>query len=513
MNLLSDDQKGGIDTSRLLPAVLFVALAVTAGQLIAKKIFDIPTRRDVLVFFILCCAIPVLKFPRLGIYLLFAFVPFIPLIRRVYYLLYVRPTNDLLLLIPDAIIAFLTLVYFDRLRKREKTFLEDPAVGPLLWIYFVYQLIRCFVANTVSMTDGLHEFKFAALYILCFFFTAHFISSARQVVTCFKIIAFIGFAASLYGIKQLIFGYSTFEILWLDVMREKFVTLFIGGNARPFSIFASPACLADYMLISMTACLCLYLIDKSRARVLYLVTIPFMISALLITSVRSNWTGLLAGIVFWFLMAQRSTVKIKVVLLTIVVIVFMAGSTLLELFTGGTQGFDAFLLQGATSQRKQEKTLTDLLVTDRISAVTNPFEEYSMVSRFSMWQMVARNSIILPQGPIGWGTGSFDAHSYYFSTLYWLGYPGLVLAFIIMIRIFLVGFRIYFDEEERVKRVIIQGCLTMFFMFCVINTTGTHIASHPGDLVFWFCAGVLMVIHRIEGMEKSTVNARIVDAT
>jgi hypothetical protein len=512
---LFTDNHGKTDIKTILLGLGFVIIVVVGGHFIAKKIFDIPTRKDVLLFLGVILFIPVLKFPKIGLYYLFLVPPFIPLLRRVYYIVSARPENDLLHLISDAVVILLMAVLLDQVRKGQRVKYDDRTLYILIWIYLGYQALRAVVWNTEGKAVGLHHFKFVALYICCFFFAIYFIDTKKEVVRIFKITSFLGLFIAAYGIKQAFLGYTKFEQIWLDVMREKFVTLFIEGKARPFSTLISPACFADYMIISIITSYCLFLMKIKNSR-LFLVFIPIMFFGLLLTSVRSNWLGFMVGFILWFVIAHRSSIKVKISVLSVVFIFFMAGFSLLEMVMAKDIDLASYVQPDVTSGEKDEKKVTELFVTDRMSAVANPFGERSMISRYEMWKTVMRLSVKLPRGPFGYGMGGFDAHSYYFSTLFDIGYVGLFMLLFILYRIFRLGYINYLEEEQLDRRVMIRGILAFLFIMCVINATGTHIASHPGDIYFWFFSGILMVIRRLksgESWEQDAISEKVVDAT
>jgi hypothetical protein len=500
--------------SLYLRGVLFILAAVFIGHLIAKKIFNIPTRLDLLIFITLIAFIPVMKFPISGVYFLFIVPPFIGMIRRVFYLFSERPGNDLLIVIPDVVVVLLFVVLFDRLRKKEHVKTEDSTLVTWVWIFLLYQLLRAYVGNGSGATVGLFQFKFVGLYILCFFYAIFFIKTKKQVLFIFKLTTILGVFIALWGIKQAFFGFAHFEELWLEKMRATFVTLFIGGKPRPFSTLPSPASFADAMVIAMVTGASLISMDRVRGKPFYLVAMPVMFFALLITSVRSNWIGFLVGAIFWYVLAHRSSVRLKVGLMAVLLIFYFSVTTLLETAHGGAaspRGRPLSLpVQGGS------QTVTDLFVKSRTSALTDPFQEHSMISRSAMWRQVIHCSFFLPMGPLGWGMGSFNAHSYYFSTLYDIGYPGLFLLLFILYRIFRAGYLVYREEEEKDRRIMARGLLTLLFSISVMNTTGPHIAEHPADIYYWFSAGLLLVLRRLKSGnddENEKLGEAIVDPT
>ncbi|OGS36462.1 MAG: hypothetical protein A2293_00060 [Elusimicrobia bacterium RIFOXYB2_FULL_49_7] len=485
---------------RILRGLLFVCATLLIGRFIALKIYHVPSRTDILIFCTLVSCIPVLKFPRFGVFYLFIVPPLLPFVRRFYYTFYDRPDQDLFHIIPDMVVLLLTFVFLDRLRKHADLAVEDKPLLKALWIFIGYQFLRSLVGNYLPALEGLSQFKFAVLYMMCFFFAFTFIDNKEQVRSLFRLTVVLGVLVGLYGIKQTFFGFTDFELIWLKYMKDKFVTLFISGVPRPFSTLSSPACFADFMMIAILAAFCMILLSSGTVRLFYVLTVPVMFYALLLTSVRTNWMGLIVGVIFWFIIAHRASLKRKVVLMTFLVAVSFAMNTLLDLsFSPGDIKLMSFEQTEKTLLTPGgQQNITDIFVKERLSAIADPLEEHSMVSRFAMWKMVLQHSVWLPMGPFGWGLGTFNAHNYYLTILYEIGYPGLFLLLFILYRIFRQGFRVYKEEEERDKRVLVRGMLAILFMIAFINTTGTHISSHPADIYFWFFAGLLMIIRRLK---------------
>ncbi|MBL8026485.1 MAG: O-antigen ligase family protein [Fibrobacteres bacterium] len=474
--------------------ILLMAAAVS-GTFIARKIAAVPDRKEVVVFLFAVLTVPILKFPAFGLAVLCVLPLFLSWIRRLFYLVSDRVSNDPLLLLPDIIAALLMFALIDKLRKGER--LKSPESG-LQWLilFFIgYQLLRVFVLNSGTVL-ALQAFKFDVFFITVFFFAIYFVKSFDQVVAVLRLTAVLALLLALYGIKQVFIGYTSFEELWLDQMRTEFVTMFIAGTPRPFSMLASPATFADFMLIGMIAALAAGSLRNRGGSFFYYLFIPVMGLALLLTSVRSNWVGALAAAFMWFLIAHRTSFKKKVVSIVVVMLIGLPLSYAAEEM-GGTSILDKASGKIGRQIGGGERSVTDLFVKERVTAITNPFEEHSMQARITMWLFVLSRSIQLPQGPIGWGPGSFNAHNYYLTVLYETGYIGTILLLIILFRIFRAGYRLYLEEEHPDKRVVVRAIIATLSAICVLNTTGPHTSSHPADIYFWGGAGLLLIIHRL----------------
>jgi O-antigen ligase len=285
--------------------------------------------------------------------------------------------------------------------------------------------------------------------------------------------------------------------------------MFIAGIPRPFSLLASPACLADLMIFAIVTSYSLFLMTKGASRFLYLAGVPVMVYALLLTSVRTNWMGLIAGIVFWFIIARRSSLRLKAVMIAAVLAFSFFGNMAADTFFTPKEDGQAIPAVAAPKAAQGAKGITDVFVKERMSTMTSPFQEHSMISRFEMWKTIIQHSLLwLPQGPFGWGMGSFDAHSYYFSILSDTGYPGLFLLLFLLFRIFMIGFKVYGGEEDDNRRVLVRGIIVILFLISFMNLTGLHVGSHPADIYYWFFAGLLMIFRRLKGDVPLTAAAR-----
>jgi hypothetical protein len=495
-------------------AVAFIFVLIT-GFLIARKIASVPTRRDVVAFISSVLLIPIIKFPVFGLAMLCILPLFIPWIRRLFYLMSERVVNDPLLLIPDIIAALLVLALIDKLRKGERLKSVDSGLQLWLLLFIVYQLIRVFVLNS-GFILALQTFKFDVFFITTFFFAIYFVKSFDQIVTVLKLTSVLALLLALYGIKQTFIGYTAFEELWLDQMRMEFVTMFIAGTPRPFSTLSSPATFADFMLIGMIASGAVAGISSVRGRNLYLVIIPVIGFALLLTSVRSNWVGAIAAFFVWFLIAHRASLTKKVVTIFIVFLLGLPLSLVFDNVGDSSVKTTTGSMLMPLNRGRSERTITDLFVKERVTAITNPFEEHSMKARVEMWLFVVRKSVQLPQGPMGWGMGTFNAHNYYLTVLYETGFIGMLLLMYVLFRIFRAGYRLYGEEENVDKRIVIRAIVALLVSICVLNTTGPHTSSHPADIYFWGSAGLLLIIHRLPlGKSSGMIMARkkISDAT
>lgn len=471
------------------------ALLAGAGVFAGYRIANIPGREEIVFYTFILAFLPLLKFHRTGLYALLILPPLVPFIRRIFYLAYSRPETDMLILLPDLLLV-LTLIgfFFATAGERE----EDEStrkIGRLVVIYVAYLFLRVFVFNDAPVKDVLLKFKFYGPFALTFFLGAASAGNPSFLRRFGAITLVIGVGGALYGIKQLYFGFSTAENLWLQSV--PFQSLFIGNIARPYSIFASPAAFADMAQISIFASLAVLALSRGiTGRLLAVLTIGLFGYALLMTSVRSSWIGAVAGFVFWFLIFRKQGSRARVLNLVLILAVFAGG-----LF--GNDYIESLNQQSRVAAMLQNEEISDqnkidLLVKQRLSAVTNPLQEHSMESRLALWKMIFYYSTEPAMGLFGRGLGQLSADSLYVTYLAEFGYPGFFLLLWILIAIVRAGFRVYDRLQTPLMKATARAILTFNFVFMVVNITGIHIHNYPGDFYFWFCNGILLKLHDAE---------------
>lgn len=473
---------------------LFLTLCIGfTGNLIAYKIVNIPNQLEFVILFSLLILYPIVKIPAIGIYLMFISLPFIPFFRRVYYIKYSRPNIDPLIAIQDVIILFIIIGIFQFFNKvidfKNSSF--SKRISIVLLFYILYSILRTFVLNTLPINQAILQLHFYVPSVFAFYMGLLYAEKTEFLKKLWSITIFLGLFAALYGFKQLLFGYSKAEQLWFSSI--SFNTLFIKGIARPFSIFQSPANMADYMILSTIGVFIVISFSKSKSIKLILITIlPVFAYATLITSVRSNWIGLLLVYPLWFFFFKIRDSKKKILIITLSIIFFLFFQSL-EFSIQYDIGIKKFssLLESMIDQN-----YINLLISERTGAINNPFEERSFLSRIFLWKYMISLSFEPVTGLMGRGTGSINVDSLYFNYLAQFGYPGFIFIVILTILIIYRGLRTisknYIDAENI---HLLKGIVMLNIIFAIINITGTHIHSFPGDIYFWFWNGVLVRLY------------------
>jgi O-antigen ligase len=456
--------------------LLFVPLIVLAGLGFAYRLLHVPSRAETAVYCIALLLVPTLKWPKAGVYYLFCLPLFIPLFRRVYYLISERPALDYLMLISDGVMGGLIvalIVLWIMNKERSK----DP-LSFLVVAYTLLLLVKVFAGSQNTVLEGLYGFKFNGLYVFFYFAGSYVLTSYKETRSVLAWASWLLFATALYGTKQILFGFTAFEQKWIDSIT--FTTLRIDGIVRPFSTYVSPAAMADGMVLLMAAG-GYWIMNRGRLSAPFgVLLLGSALAPLLIASVRTNWMAAAVGVLFYafFLRMRGKWVKIAF----IAALAAGLGGYLAKGGSGESAG--SFRRNAALNARLSAKgpNLTESMIRNRTAALANPLQEYSVQKRMETWGGILYASFVFPLGK-GQGTTGY-AHSYYFQVLGEIGYPGLICFLAILALAFRRGMYVIARTRDEGVREMGRLLVAILFVLTVLNLTGTHLHTPPGDIFF-----------------------------
>lgn len=464
---------------------VFIPAILLFGIGFAYRLLHVPSRAETAIFCIALFLIPTLKWPKFGVYYLFCLPLYISLFRRMYYLVSERPALDYLMLISDGvmgglIVALILLWILNKERSRD-------LLSAFIVFYTVLLFIKVFVGSELDIQESLYGFKFNGLYVFFYFAGSYILTSFKETKTVMAWASWLLFFTALYGIRQILFGFTDFEQKWMDSIT--FTTLRIDGIVRPFSTYVSPAAMSDGMVL-MLAAGGYWIMRRGRHNILFgILLIGTCLAPLLIASVRTNWLAAAAGIFFYLIFLRLKNKWAKIALIAL-----MAGSIVGYAVKGGSGA--GFQRNGALSARLNSKgpSLTESMISNRTAALANPLQEYSVQKRMETWMGIIYTSFYFPFGK-GQGTTGY-AHSYYFLVLGEIGYPGLICFLIILVLACYRGISVIATSKDEETRELCRLLMTIVFMLTVLNLTGTHLHTPPGDIFFWFSLGCITRFYR-----------------
>ncbi|MDO5576272.1 MAG: hypothetical protein Q4F84_04270, partial [Fibrobacter sp.] len=289
-----------------------------------------------------------------------------------------------------------------------------------------------------------------------------------------------------YAMKQLIIGYSLSEQLWFTSI--SFTSLYIKGIARPFSFFQSPAAFADYMQLAIIGVMVLAPLGKSAfSKYFPYLLLPAFFYGSLVTSVRSNWIGVIISIFLFITIVNVTSIKKRILTLVSLGMAFLIFNILGACINESFSFTDAFSVIG----NKLDMQYVDMLITDRASGILDPFKEHSMMSRIALWKQLVELSSEPGMAFWGRGLGALQSDSVYFTYLAEFGYPGMLFIIIFQVAAIVTGMRFLNRCEPGNDSFLVRGITIMNFVFLIINLTGNHTNSFPGDIYYWFWNGVM----------------------
>ena len=471
----------------MIRAALQVVLLAGAGHIIGRFIVAVPSHLELLVLIGTAAFYPILRRPIIGMYAVCIGAPFIPYVRRLYYLGYARPQTDPLIMLAELFLVLMLAGLFFELRELFQH--ERPLRPYLVFIagYCSYLALRMVLFTYVPLEQGILLFKYYGVVALFFFVGAVYASQTTHLKRFWYLTLLIAVAGALYGIQQLFVGYSRAEEMWFSSIQ--FSTLFIKGIARPFSFLQAPSAFAEYLLLGILGMLMAggWLGKPYRWVLIALTALPAY--GILITSVRSSWIGMLAIPPLWYGILKVRGTRARCVAGVLCVLLFVGYQTVTEV-TGSDFGIDDVVRVLGGSLGNAE--IIDLFVTTRTSAVSNPFEEHSFLSRMALWSMIIRLSSEPTLALMGRGLGALKADSLYFTYLAEFGYPGLLLILSVFGVFLARGLRVIDRHPDPDVVVLARGIMVMNVVFALLSVTGNPIHAFPGDVYFWFWNGVLV---------------------
>lgn len=485
-----------------LKYLLIIILAILIGHFIAYKLVHIPRRLEVVIIASLLLFYPVMRRPIIGLYTVFIISPFIPYLRRLYYLVYPRPSLDPLIVVGDIFLAFILLGLFFEFREREDTGHATTVLIRTVFIYFLYLILRTFFFNYRPLSEAIAQFKYYGPPVLFFFVGTVYADKITHLKRFWYITIAVGIIASLYAYNQLYNGYSKAEMIWLSSI--EFSTLFIKGVARPFSLFQAPVALADYLQLALIGIFMCFIWTKQKLHLVLLAFIPILLYAVLITSVRSSWIGIIVTVFVWLVFFRIKGNRNRLIAFVGIIIAYVVYQYTAETFEAGFNLGSGVNLFTKTFSDQQ---YFDLLVADRTTALYNPLQEHSFLTRVILWKEI----LVYTKDPIlavlGRGVGCLKADSLYFTYLAEFGFPGMFFIIAVFTIFTLKGLQMIDTASDPNIVTLAKGITVMNIVFAVVSVTGTHIHYFPGDFYFWFWNGVLIqlsALHKPEIVEKES---------
>jgi cell division protein FtsW (lipid II flippase) len=214
--------------------------------------------------------------------------------------------------------------------------------------------------------------------------------------------------------------------------------------------------------------------------------------------------------VIWYTFFKVKGTRNRFLVLLGIVVLYILSQFSLDVFESGLklESVLALITKSAPDQQS-----INMLITERSTALSNPFEEHSLLSRIALW----KDLLVYSKDPVcfflGRGVGALKADSLYFTYLAEFGYPGLIFIIVLLVNLTIRGFYVIDHYTDNDIIVLAKGITIMNITIAIISVTGTHIHYFPGDIYFWFFNGVLIQLYVLKKHESNITKEDVPNQT
>lgn len=369
----------------------------------------------------------------------------------------------------------------------------SPITIPLL-LFMGFALLTILNPHLSSLNQGFLGWRFLASGMAFHFLGFYAFDDVQRMRRFFVFFWSIAGIVALYGVVQLVRGYTAVELAWIDNLSA---TMQIAGTGR-YRLMATMGGAVDlglFMALSLTS-LVGYMILNRRITIIKTILFGLILVAIVFTYVRAAWAAVFVGVLYlllvqlWHKKRLRPLFPILAVLLLIIAIFLpLAASNI-------ASNFENPALQ------------------ERVASLSNPLSDASMLDRFQRWSDIW---LLVQKYPLGIGVGMTGATALrypetvglanvtmdnsYLKVLIETGWFGLGLFILLLLTILVKGNYLYKKLNKRF-RVDALPLLACFVAFIVILVFGEYIEINPGRTIIWVFTGFLFSLPRLQRIEE-----------
>ncbi|MBK8905697.1 MAG: O-antigen ligase family protein [Anaerolineaceae bacterium] len=364
---------------------------------------------------------------------------------------------------------------------------------PAIVVFTSFALVTAFNPLLASITQGLLGWRFLASGILLHFLGFYAFEQVNQIWRFLRVFWITAFLISLYGLVQLIRGYTAIELVWIQQLSA---TMMIAGTGRYrlMSTLGSAVDLGFYLTLAISTLSTVILFKCPSQRRLFAL-VP-MVVALLFTFVRAAWFATSVAV---FIAAVRLFWHKKILRLLFPVILLLVVTSILW--------FPRLIL--AISPYLENPALNE-----RIASLATPLQDASILDRVRTWTGIWT---VVKDNPYGVGVGMSGAASLrynatiptiittdntYLKVVLETGWVGLFLFFWLLSTIFLHGITLSMILYGDLKRLAIVFT-TSFVAFIVLLFFGEYIELNPSRNILWIFSGILFSLPRFNSLSAN----------
>lgn len=416
--------------------------------------------------------------------------------------------NDIFLITLDAFLLFGLLFTITNNNAINNIFSNNVSIKILIFIYVLNVLIIFSTNITTADLESIKVVRNLLFGIVIFALSSAWMTTQRRVDTVIKILFYCVMFASLYGYRQLLFGFMPFELDRLAMKGASISEMEFMGRMRIASSFGDPLLFGFYMMVGV------YILYLARSRKIayafthYMYPFSFIIilGALILTLTRAPLAGMICGLVLYYFLIFKLNKKHIVYCVKYFIIL---GIFMLVLNTTSNKIGSYELNETFEHMKNGIDSLFSLyqMVSGVGDSDSNFLASQSKDARLFAWQS---GLDFIYSNPLGGGLS--DTSHYAFSTIdVGLLSVGLKIGIFGMTAIFLIFILIGIYSLNYVRRIPHKSArydgyifVSLWFSFVVTLGISDLFSSSAASVVIWTIAGILV-------NQKQIYSSRIVN--
>ncbi|MBE6081476.1 polymerase [Acidilutibacter cellobiosedens] len=426
-----------------------LVLPIALGIIFSLIYFELPLKYFAALFMGTVVGILILHDIKIGIFLAPLFIPFLPDMAGLIYLIFIFA-------------AFLYKGTFKRINPLTTNSIDTP----------IALFVIAITISTITSLNPMGSFRDFAIHIsaIAFAFTVmNSIDNKKDLNILLTVMVFSATLIALYGFYQYKVGVKM-EDKWLDMANNPGVT------TRIFSVFGNPNILAEYLIMSTPVSIGLFWYNKRfYKKVMFLVTSLILMLALILTLSRGGWLGFAFGMLVFVLLVEK-----RLLLL------------LIPLGIGGV-----YLLPET--------------IMNRIMSIGN-LADSSNAYRIKIWKIAIDIIKDFPIAGVGFGyipfkqvfetyirtMPAYHAHNTYLETLAEMGIGGFIIFIILIFILYKYSIKkLIVNQKDRYIRTVSAGVLSGLSAILAHGAVENVLYLPKIIITFWFLVSFILVLMRI----------------
>lgn len=440
----------------------------------------------------LALIIPLMISLEAGLIAMVVFEPFRGLLRRAQYLIVGYSQNEPIHLITPIVTSLGILIILAK--EKLQMFRATPLAG-LVSILALICVLQIFNPLQGSLFVGLTGALFYLVPMAWFYFG----QTANQEILpkILRITVVLGIITSLYGLYQIVYGYPSFELYWIE-NTDKYESVAVYNVTRALATFSNAEEWGRYVLLGALAAFGFASMrSQGNKRIFWFICGATLCFMLTLTGQRSSIFGLFLGLGILFVTGAKTfpNVVSRILLLCIPFI-------LLFTFTQTLSEDDIYELD--------ESNGVSTMLSHTKKGTVDPTSEGSLDARFKTWNHLVTD--VLPGNPFGSGLGSktvsasrdsdednsaIDNHFLSFAVS--AGVPAAILLIWILLRAF--GYCIRFWKESEPGSddfMLARIAMALLSTHILNNFFGTSFVIYSVAPLGWFLLGWISQMATVE---------------